>query len=228
MTKQPLTDDELVAADRRAYRARLRWVMIAVVYGVVLSILLISALRAGLIPREWMEHRPILTIFLLSIPFIVPLYPLFRRTTTAPRDASAPRIQRRLIEDNQRRARIALAYVVAVLPLSAALVVWQTLTHPLPISAPAGWFHPGGFLMMVLIGVFVLLKGPGDADEISRSLRAGAAKLGFVIALPAFAGVYMLSLADIGWARMAAPIAIAATLMIPGLYFLIADWRAGR
>jgi hypothetical protein len=226
MTDKQRSDDELVEADRRAYRARMRWIGYAAAYGAVLSVLLIVAMVHGVVSQAWIDEAPLAHIGLLALPFALPLFPLMLRATRVPKAAKAPRIQRKLVEDNQRRQRIGLAIMLIAVPYNAAVQTWQTLAHP--YTDPDQWLLVGLFAFLVLCCSIVLLAQPKDDDEISRAIRAAAAKIGFAVAVVALAAIYVIATIDPVWERITAPGMIAAVLMIPTLYFLIADWRAGR
>ncbi len=226
MAKDECSDDELVEADRRAYRTRIRWIGWSALYGTALGVLLIFAVRSGIVSLAWIAQAPLTHIMLLSLPFVLPIMLAAALTPRVPKAARAPRIQRKLIEDHQRRRRSSLFIFLIVLPYSAALQTWQIAAHPYVFSDQ--WILAGLFALLVALCLVVLLIEPKNADEITSSIRAKAAKLGFVTAAGMFMALYLAVMARAAWVRPAIPGAIAVILLVPMIYFLIADWRAGR
>lgn len=226
MTQRLLSDGELANIDRAAYRARFRWVAYAFVYGLALSVLLIVAVKHGWISRDWIDASPLLHISLLTVPFMLPLLPFIIRAMQVPKEARAPRVQGILVEDNQRRRRLGLWIVLFVVPYDAAIATWNALSKP--FAGADQWIVIGIFVTMIMITLITLLQTPKDGDEISRAIRAAAAKIGFVAGLMLFAGIYLLALIRPDWVTILAPAALATATCIPAAYYLFADWRAGR
>jgi hypothetical protein len=162
--------------------------------------------------------------FVLALPAIVFLARRYR----VPKAARTLRVQRKLADDHQRRLRIANATCAIIVPLTAALVVAMDIYHGGRFAAFGDLFMPFDFSFIALIGLFGVLRGPVEGDEWTRALRAKATRIGFIVVIVGFCGVYLLAFLHPEWTRLAIPVVIALALMSASITFLIADWRAGR
>jgi hypothetical protein len=228
MTDKHRSDDELVEADRRAYRARFIWGPIFTLYGFLAAVGSVYAIHIGLLPKAWMDgHQPLVimgVVLILALPAIVFLARRYR----IPKAARMARVQRKLADDHHRRLRIANATCAIIVPLTAAMVIAMDIYHGGQFAVPGDLFLPFEFAFIALIGLFGVLRGPAEGDEWTRALRATATRIGFIVAIIGFCGVYLLAFLRPEWTRLAIPVVIALTLMSASITFLIADWRAGR
>jgi cation transport ATPase len=136
---------------------------------------------------------------------------------------------RRLINDYQRRAMIAALLIAVILPVQSVIAIFaKNGPHSLGTDLD-GWLVPAGFIFTAMLGVFVVCFGPIRmlSDELTRTLRARAAKLGFLLAVPGMSAVYLISLYKPEWGTVAAPPIIAAAVVLPALYYVFLDWRSG-
>ncbi|MBU6473920.1 MAG: hypothetical protein KGQ94_14810, partial [Alphaproteobacteria bacterium] len=65
-------------------------------------------------------------------------------------------------------------------------------------------------------------------DELSRAQQHRAAMFGYILSVIALCAVLIAQLFHASWGALALPGAIAAVIVLPGAYFLILQWRAGR
>jgi len=228
MTEKKLSDEELVEADRKAYRARFIWGPIFVLYGFLAAVGTVYAIHIGLLPKAWADgHWPLVimaAVLVVALPAIVFLARRYR----IPQAARTPRVQRKLADDHQRRLRIANATCTIIVPLTAVLVIAMEFHHGGRFAIPGDMFLPFEFVFIALIGLFGVLRGPAAADEWTGVLRAKATRTGFIVAIAGFSAVYLLAFFRPEWVRLAIPVAIALALTSASITFLIADWRAGR
>lgn len=223
-----LSDEELVEADRRAYRGRFVWTFAFALYGFVAAVAMAYGVRAGLIPVAWIAQNPPLVVIGIVVIAALPAMAVVIRRLKVPKAASAPRIQRKLVEDHQRRLRIANATCAIIVPLTAAMAIAIDIHHGGRVTLPGGLLLPCEFVFVTLIGLFGVLRGPSQGDERTRQLRTKATRAGFIVAVIGLGAVYLFAFFRPDLVRLAIPAAMALALASASLTFLIADWRASR
>ena len=139
MTEKKLSDEELVEADRKAYRARFIWGPIFVLYGFLAAVGTVYAIHIGLLPKAWADgHWPLVimaAVLVVALPAIVFLARRYR----IPKAARVPRVQRKLADDHQRRLRIANATGAIIVPLTAALVIGSSAGQSVWLGSFKKW-----------------------------------------------------------------------------------------
>jgi hypothetical protein len=151
-------------------------------------------------------------------------------------DAADPRIVRRRIDAHHRYWRWTLLAGIlstSVLGLNFGYVL-ADLTRADRILALLA-----GGIMIVVIALFSVLTliGPGWFnrelhailnDDFVRDLRARTARLGYLTMMAATAAALLATIWRPDLALSALAWAFYAGFAVPALYYIIADWRAGR
>jgi magnesium-transporting ATPase (P-type) len=156
----------------------------------------------------------------------------FRRS----RDSLRPSVLRKQVDDYQSRQRwMMLMFVVLVFVMCLSAI-------PSPIWGAGGntfsnWFHALALPFVVTLCTLFVSIGPGFLskryrpaidDELSRSLRAKAAKLGYTLAMILLAGGYVVAAARPVWSLTVFPLLLFAGFAIPALYLTWLEWRANQ
>jgi Na+/H+ antiporter NhaD/arsenite permease-like protein len=93
------------------------------------------------------------------------------------------------------------------------------------------------FAFFAVIAVLQVCFGPGFLtrarrralnDEHTRALQHSAAMFGYPLCVILMCAVLCAMAIRPQWGFVVTPGAIAAAVILPGLYFLIRQWRAGR
>ena len=226
-----LSDEEIVALDRARYRRR--WVAFCLVMlfslGCGWAFALVQAREHWALPPV-LDRYPILLAILFGAVVGLALLPLAQMLRT-PREALAPRIQGKLIEDHERRGRVALVLTPIVMAIQcAASLALVRDWHGATGRDLEYWIGPVAFTLTALIAAIAISRGKGRAadDELSRMLRARAMRLGFFLAVPGLGAAYLAELYRPGSSAEVLPVVLAACVALPALFLLILDWRAGR
>lgn len=219
--------DDLVDADRRAFRAMIYWIIGAALYGFAATSALALALNMGWIARAWIAAHPALVVCGIIVAPTLPALAIVLAYDHRIRAAAIP-VRGRLVDVRERRSHLAVKLFLFVVPVEAAIAIGMDIDKGGRFLASRDAWYPINLALFAIFAMYVLLKQPDTDDEWSRDLRARAARTRFVAAVVGLAGVYGLLLADAAWARLAAPGALAAAVELALLHFLIADWRAGK
>jgi hypothetical protein len=108
--------------------------------------------------------------------------------------------------------------------------------HPLARSAPLV-STALDFAFLVVFAVFQVCLGPGFLkrarrralnDEHTRALQHSAAMFGYPLCAILMCAVLCAMTLRPQWGLLTMPGAIAAAVILPGIYFLLLQWRAGR
>lgn len=228
MTEQNLSDDELAEADRRAYRARFIWGPAFALYGFVVAVGLFFAIHIGLLPAAWGKGKSPLVLLAATLLLASPAIIFLARRYRVPKAARRGGVQRKLVDDHQRRGRIAMWRVTILVPLMAVMAIGMDIHKGGRFNLPSDLYLPFDLTLIALLGSFGILRGPAASDELTQALRANAAKLGFVIAIAGLCAVYALMFYRPDWARLAVPCVVALSIVSSAIHYLIADWRAGQ
>ena len=95
----------------------------------------------------------------------------------------------------------------------------------------------GAFALFALMNALIVCFGPtflngplrrALRDELTRAQQHRAAMFGYILSVIAMCGVLVTQLYHAPWGLVALPGTIAAVVILPGIYFLILQWRAGR
>jgi hypothetical protein len=235
MIDQRDNDDELVAQVRRSIRIQGR------VFGSLLVMFLsVSAIFLGILkfhlPRESAEIAALIVL-------LIWITTVFRFLRTAPL-AGGPyseEVLRRTIDDQHRRWRwfyvfTFLNVVIYTIPVSLALAFPGARHAPLGADPVAAVFS----MNLAAVAVFAVLQvcfGPSFLtrtyrrilnDELTRTMQRSAAMFGYIFSVVLMCLALGAATIRPQWGLAAMPGAIAAAVILPGLYFLILQWRAGR
>jgi hypothetical protein len=142
------------------------------------------------------------------------------------RAATAPEHDR-TIDAGQTRGRMVVA-VFAVLTLVTAGLLVATPAAASGHEAVKQAFMTGAFAVCAVLAVVFTGLGSRDDDEFVRHLRARAARLGLVIAVPAMLAAVAAVRYRPEWSANVLPLLVAFAATVPALYYIVADWRAGR
>ena len=230
MTNKPLSDKEIIAQEERSRRA-----VFAMLAGfsvcVATAILLFLASGAHLISM-WLVNVLGATLLLgwLLIAFMQA-----KPWTPPPAEAFGEEYLRKTIDLQHRRWRFQIVTLLFVL-FAVAGVLTIMILH---------LRNDGFFLSVVaceyavfaLIAVLTVSFGPAFFvpsrrrvlnDELTITQQGNAVRFGFVLAVIAMCGVLVTTAYNPQWGFAVLPLVIAAVIAMPGIYFLVLQWRAGR
>lgn len=230
MTKQPLSDEDLIAREKRKFRESL---IVGLIFGLALSaliVLYVYADRHGILRRQGFTQNQIDDGFSWFLGIVLCGYVLFALIRYwTPKAARQPRVLRKDMDNIHGRWR-----VVMLLLLFVAIMETYNYSGTLP-TLDLG--TSAAFVVLLVMLAPLLCFGPGFIsrtyretlnDELIRSMRAKAARLGYLILMLALGGLYFvfvhapqLALRGLVWSLLAGG-------AIPTLYFLFLEWRAGR
>ncbi len=235
MIDQRDNQDELVAQVRRGIRIQGR------MYGsLLITFLIVSALFLGILEF----HLPLqstgfaaLAVLLIWIAMVF----RWRRAVPATGSDYSEEILRRTIDDQHRRWRWLYAFaflnvVFYAIPVSLALALPGARHLPWGANPVAAVFS----MNLAGVAVFAVLQvcfGPGFLtrtyrrvlnDELTRTMQRSAAMFGYILSVVVMCLALGAAAVRPQWGLAAMPGAIAASIILPGLYFLILQWRADR
>lgn len=231
------SDDEIVAILNASDRAVTRLMLILGGAVLLLVALYAAAFFAGEVALLQSEGVQIAigVLFVAAVAFVVVRSNRHFRSG-AFSVATDPRIIRRRIDTHHRYWRWTLlsalvATSASMLSFSYALGRLSHANHFLALIA--------GAIMIVVMGLFAAhtLAGPGWFngklhailnDDFVRQLRARTARLGYLAMMVSVSAGILAALWRPNLALQALAWSLYAGFAIPTLYYVIADWRAGR
>ncbi len=236
MIDQRNRDDALVAQIRGSIRAEGRKFL-----SLLIAFLIISALFIGILEF----HLPMRSTGLAALGvFLVWIVVMFRiRSPMASAGADYPEdILRRTIDDQHRRWRWLYGFVFILVGGLAAMITAIVL-----FLAAHAKGRPGAevsslvvvmdFAVFAVVAAVQVCFGPGFLsgkwrralnDELTRAMQRGAAMFGYLLCVATMCALLGVMAVRPQWGLVAMPGAIAAAVILPGLYFLILQWRADR
>jgi|GEM_PF-1500263 len=232
---QQKSDEDIIVEERRRFRA---WKGVTTAAALVL----VAACTFGVLSIRWalpeqfsvatglppdlVLYIPLILVFAILIALV-----LFKLRFAPSRDSLRPSVQRKMVNDYVRRQRqslIGLMLLVVVLALNR------------------GAFRPGIadgfsgrsilFLFSLLLASLTIVFGPGflnarfraaNEDELSRVQRLRATQIGYVCAMVALGGCYVVNGLAPDMLAETFPLALAACFVFPAAYLLWADLRSG-
>ncbi len=231
------TDDEIIAKLNAIDRS-VGWAVLALV-GTLVTLLAVFAGafftgHAALLQSEGVQIA--VGILFAAAIFVLALRIGQRSQPQAYLESMEPRILRRRIDAHHRYWRWTLLSCIFTSFWSA-----MSLGHAFAHVGPDNrfWALLAGAMFIPVIALFsaMLIVGPGWIsrdmhrilnDDFIRALRGRAERLGYAALMIAVAGALLvaiwrpaLTLPVLSWA-------LYAGFAIPALYYVIADWRAGR
>lgn len=236
MSNHPETDEEIAARERQRTTLGLRKMLWGLLFWIVFALLLVLAFNFG-IPQQlgaWLGLSAALAIWLpmILLALLWMIVMIYRVRFAPTPGVMRPGVQRRLVDDVTRRQRWTIAVFV---PLTLILAVNQFTRTDL--HSPDNWYGPATFVGYMLMAALMLVLGAGflsrryraaNADEMSRALRGRATGVGYVVAMAAMGAIYLVHLFAPPAEGLAILLAMSAAFIVPALYYVIADWWAGR
>ncbi|MGA9797350.1 MAG: hypothetical protein WBQ17_17640 [Rhizomicrobium sp.] len=249
MTDRRDSEGELVAQIRGTIRAegRMYW-------SVMIAFLIISVLFLGI--QEF--HLPLESTGIAALGVLLIWIALaFRiQTTVRPIAGSYDKeeLLRKTIDDQHRRWRWMYTFVFIMVGSMAAMITCAVLfiaSHQRAISGPPVTGRPAlvpgatvsvlsvvvDFAFFAVLAAFQVCFGPRFLtrarrralnDEVTRAMQRSAAMFGYLLCVISMCAVLAIMTIHPQWGLVTIPGTIAAAVILPGLYFLIRQWRAGR
>lgn len=229
MVERRDNDEEIVAHIRRSIRAEERKF-----WSLLIMVLTVSAIVLGILKFHLpMENAGIAALAALLVWIVI----VYRNSGAVPPASSAygEEILRKTIDDQHRRWRWLFVFVfVGIGSIAAAIssaLLRSDASNPLiaVLTADLGF--------AAVFAAFQVCFGPGFLarayrralnDELTRTMQRSAAMFGYLFSVIAMSMAMGAGLIRPQWGLAALPGAIAAAVILPGLYFLILQWRAGR
>ena len=233
MNNRPESDEEIAARERQRARMWSRKTLWSLLFWIACALLLVLAFNFNVpqrlgaklgLPEALVIWFPMILLVVVWIIFMI-----YRVRFAPTPGAMRPGVQRRLVDDITRRQRWLIAVFI---PLTLILALNQRAPH-----GPGDWYGPSIFVGYMLLAALMLVLGPGflnrryraaNADEMSRALRGRATGIGYVVAMAALSALYLAHLFAPQAQGLAILLAMSATFIVPALYYIIADWRAGH
>jgi hypothetical protein len=230
MTNKPLSDKEIIAQEERSRRA-----VFAMLAGffvcVAIAILLLLASGVHLISM-WLVN--VLGAALL-FGWVLFAFMRTKQWTPPPAEVFGEEYLRKTIDLQHRRWR----FQIITLLLGLCWVA-GTLTFGILEAHLEGFYlslFSLTFAFVALIAVLTVSYGPGFFfpsyrralnDELTRAQHAKVAQFGYILAVIEMCAVLAAAAYKPLWGIAALPFAVTAAIVLPGIYFLILQWRAGR
>lgn len=231
-------DEPMIAKMERAARAqaRMMWTML-------LTFALITAILAAGFVLHLRQQLVGGVAFALMLVWIVSVF-LNRDHWVAPPDAFTDEdLLRRTLDAQQQRFRWMYVFLFILLVVFAVTTT-VTILYPLNIAVAHNIAdRPEAIVFAIELSMFALLialvvcfgpmflKGPlrrALNDELTRAQQHKAATFGYILSVIALCAILIAQLFHASWGALALPGAVAAAVVLPGLYFLVLQWRAGR
>jgi len=147
---------------------------------------------------------------------------------------------RKTVDIQHRRWRYAIIILLLGLCELAGLLTHSILKTSPPHSLNSGLgsvLFSGTFAVIAFLSVLTVVFGPGFFlpfyrralnDELLRALHARVARFGYVLTIIEVSAVLVMAAYKPQLVVAALPSVIAAAIALPGIYFLILDWRTDR
>jgi len=232
-----LSDDEIIAKLNASDRA-VAWMVVAlVVVPVMLIAIFAGAFFTGHAALLQSEGVQIAVSILVVAGILFFIQRLGRRyQPEAYLESMEPRILRRRIDAHHRYWRWTL--VTCLFSASCTTLSFsRTLANIARPNQTWAFFMAGTIIFTIALFSTIVMIGPGwfsrDMhailnDDFIRALRGRAERLGYVTLMIALAGVLIVAIWRPTLTLPALCWALYAGFAIPALYYVIADWRAGR
>jgi hypothetical protein len=233
MARLPDNTDE-VAQVRGNIRAegRIGW-------SLLIAFLVVSALFLGIAEFHLpMESTGIVAFAVLLVWLAVAFLAQRKMVPRAGRDNEE--ILRKTIDDQHRRWRWYFALAFLLIAFLASMSSFVALTLPLsahPKISPVTLGTSANLMLWAVVVAFQVCFGPSFGkrnyrravnDELTRALQGKAAMFGYLLSIVMMSVALGITAMRWQWGLAAMPAAIAAVVILPGFYFLILQWRAGR
>jgi hypothetical protein len=225
-------DDEFIADFRRRNVKAMRRLALRMLI-VLLYIAVSSALYGYAVSDGWFARHGIdegLYVYIMPLPVLIWVMLGPRKRETLPRLEALPEsILRKQIDHYQQRW-CSIVLVLLFLLIATTLGFGAIALHPAAMT-DFGVVAGAVFFLEVFLCAFATVFYPGLKvfdDERLIALRGRAAKAGFIILLLALGAAFPAILRHPEWTTLALIGVLFAGGAAPALYYVIADWRAGR
>lgn len=237
MIERHPSDEEIIAKMEKSSRAQWRLVRT--------SLFMLAGMVAILFGGMWLHLPMQLLGGVASALLLIWLVSVFRnRDYLPPPEAYFDEtILRKTIDIQHRRWRWSFVLFFGLI-VEMTLQLTHNILRTSHAALQAGYDEhfadimvAGAFGFIALTTMLQVCFGPGFLmryyrralnDELTRSQQHRAAKLGYILAVVAMCAVLVAAMYRTSWGILALPGAIAAVIVLPGFYFLILQWRAGR
>jgi hypothetical protein len=230
------SDDEVDAQIRKSIRteARFFWSLLILVSAV-------SAILVGVLKFQLPMESSGIAAMVVLLAWVGFVFHTSRTVPPAPGQYDEDTL-RRTIDDQQRRWRWFFGFMFCVVGGLAVAISLETLRPLYTIHLRSGVDPLAAVLTMELafaaiVAAFQVCFGPGFFtgayrralnDEFTRALQYSAAMFGYLFCVVVMCGVLGVMAMRPQWGVAAMPGAVGAAVILPGVYFLIRQWRAGR
>jgi hypothetical protein len=158
-------------------------------------------------------------------------------------DDQDERILRKTIDDQHKSWRWRYALIFFIVTAFAGLVTFALslsgLHHTMVSGDPASAGTSINFAWFAILAALQICFGPDFGvrsrayrralnDELTRMMQRRTAMFGYVLCVVVLCTLLGVTAFRPQWGLVAMPGAIAAVIVLPGLYFLVLQWRAGR
>jgi hypothetical protein len=228
--RRSLSDSDIIAQEERSYQAI--FVMFAsFLMLVAVSIFLILAGNAHIVAM-WLVNSLEITLLL---GWLLLIFIRVKPGIAPPDEAFGEEYLRKTVDLQHRKWRYAIGFTLLMLFVQASVLTNAMLARHNE-SFPAGLVS-FMFAFVALMAVLTVSFGPGFFipsyrralnDELVRALQAKAVRLGYLFAVIEACAVLVAAAYKPQWTIAELPFAIAAAITLPGVYFLILEWRASR
>jgi hypothetical protein len=235
MIDQRDNDDELVAQVRRSIRTQGR------MFGSLLAtVLIVSALFLGILKFHLPKESAGIAALGVLLVWIAMVF-RFLRAAPITEGPYSEDILRKTIDDQHRRWRWLYVFTflnvaLYAIPVSLALA-FPGARHTLSGADPVAAVFAMNLAGVAIFAVLQVCFGPAFLtrayrrvlnDELTRTMQRSAAMFGYILCVLLMCAALAAASIRPQWGLAAMPGAIAAAVILPGLYFLILQWRAGR
>lgn len=241
-------DDELVAKIRNNIRVeeRLAW-------SGLIAFAIISMLFLGVLVFHLPKESTGMVAFAVLLIWIALAF-RYQRTAQPVAGPIDEKTLRRTIDDQHHRWRWVYIFIFILVGGFAAMTTGMVLFlaalhlprsgppvigHPLLVHNPlVGVLFPAMYFAFVaVVAALQVCFGPGFRaraqrralnDEHTRVLQQSAALFGYLLCVILMCAVLVVMVFRPQWGLVIMPGIIAVTVILPGLYFLLLQWRSGR
>lgn len=149
-------------------------------------------------------------------------------------------ILRKTIDDQHRRWRWYFTFAFLLIGFLAFMSSFVALTLPLsthPKISSLTLATSANLMFWAVVVAFQICFGPSFGmrnyrravnDELTRAMQNKAATFGYLLSIVMMSVALAITSIRWQWGLAAMPVVIAAVVIVPGLYFLTLQWRAGR
>jgi hypothetical protein len=229
---------EVIMAEQTRHDRAFRRGIITLVASLVVGGGLAFFIQFGSLFRGSPELDGVLIFLVFMLPLSGSLV-LLARVPPPPWESLSEDLSSHTIERKQTEWRRVLLWQIFNVGTMSLQSFWM---WPLWTQAPSWAFALAGVLpvfVVVLAGLRVLYWKPGSLnddpniraaldDEVTRSFRVRAQRLGYLLLLFIMAGLFVLARVAPVLAVRYLPLGIGVGVALPSLYFVYLDWQASR